>query len=250
MALTLVSGRMLANASVSAEKLAAGAIVAPAGALAANSVFANTIAERAIQANNIGLYAIEANNIANGVISGGSVSANTITALEINPSTLTANLFSTNPPAIETAAIADLNITAPKMANTLAIMNVTQMNTSVQNVVVFNATHIALGKVAGTATINTQQGTYFSANTTGACTWTFAGGPDSSKATAFTLELTAGAGNAPANSYSQTWPASVKWAGGSAPTLTQGETKVDVLVFITDDGGTTWRGAVSILDSR
>ena len=52
------------------------------------------------------------------------------------------------------------------------------------------------------------------------------------------------------NTYSQTWPAAVKWAGGSAPTLTQGETKVDVLVFITDDGGTTWRGAVSILDSR
>ena len=247
MALTLVSGRMLANASVTAEKLASGAIVAPAGALAANSVLANTIAERAIQANNIGLYVIEANNIANGVISGGSVSANTITALEIKPSTLTANLFSAS--SIETAAIADLNITAPKMANTLAIMNVTQMNTSVQNVVVFNATHIALGNVAGAATINTQQGTYFSANTSGGCTWTFAGGPDSSKATAFTLELTSGAGNT-STAYTQTWPAAVKWAGGSAPTLTQGETKVDVLVFITDDGGTTWRGAVSILDSR
>ncbi len=247
MALTLVSGRMLANGSVSAEKLASGAIVAPAGALAANSVLANTIAERAIQANNIGLYVIEANNIANGVISGGSVAANTITALEIKPSTLTANLFSAS--SIETAAIADLNITAPKMANTLALMNVTQMNTSVQNVVVFNATHIALGNVAGAATINTQQGTYFSANTSGGCTWTFAGGPDSSKATAFTLELTSGAGNT-STAYTQTWPAAVKWAGGSAPTLTQGETKVDVLVFITDDGGTTWRGAVSILDSR
>ena len=246
MALTLVSGRMLANASVTAEKLAAGAVVAPPGALGSNSVFANTIAERTILANNIGFFTIQANNIANGVISGGSVSANSITAEQIKPSTLTANLFSAS--SIETAAIADLNITAPKMANTLAVMNVTQMNTSVQNVVVFNATHIALGKVAGTATINTQQGTYFSANTTGACTWTFAGGPDSSKATAFTLELTSGGGMQ--NTYSQTWPAAVKWAGGSAPTLTQGETKVDVLVFITDDGGTTWRGAVSILDSR
>ena len=246
MALTLVSGRMLANASVTAEKLSAGAIVAPPGALGSNSVYANTIAERTILANNIGFYAIQANNIANGVITGGSVSANSITAEQIKPSTLTANLFSSD--SIETAAIADLNITAPKMANTLAVMNVTQMNTSVQNVVVFNATHIALGKVAGTATINTQQGTYFSANTTGACTWTFAGGPDSSKATAFTLELTSGGGMQ--NTYSQTWPAAVKWAGGSAPTLTQGETKVDVLVFITDDGGTTWRGAVSILDSR
>ena len=56
-------------------------------------------------------------------------------------------------------------------------MNVTQMNTSVQNVVVFNSTHIALGNVAGAGTINTQQGTYFSANTSGGCTWTFTGGP-------------------------------------------------------------------------
>ena len=246
MALTLVSGRMLANASVTAEKLSAGAIVAPPGALGSNSVYANTIAERTIQANNIGLYVIEANNIANGVISGGSVSANTITALEIKPSTLTANLFSAS--SIETAAIADLNITAPKMANTLAVMNVTQMNTSVQNVVVFNSTHIALGNVAGAATINTQQGTYFSANTSGGCTWTFTGGPDSSKATGFTLELTSGAGNT-STAYTQTWPAAVKWPGGTAPTLTQGDTAVDVLIFLTDDGGTNWRGALSIANS-
>ena len=195
--------------------------------MALTKVSGFTIGQRTIRANNIGLFAIEANNIANGVVSSG-VSANSITALEIKPSTLTSNLFA--------SSISLDNVT------------VTKSNSSISNVVVFNATHIALGKVAGTATINTQQGTYFSANTTGACTWTFAGGPDSSKATAFTLELTSGGGMA--NTYSQTWPAAVKWAGGSAPTLTQGETKVDVLVFITDDGGTTWRGAVSILDSR
>lgn len=244
MALTLVSGRMLANGSVTAEKLDGGAIAT--SNIAANSVNSVAIVDRSIQANNIGLYVIEANNIANGVISGGSVAANTITALEIKPSTLTANLFSAS--SIETAAIADLNITAPKMANTLAVMNVTQMNTSVQNVVVFNSTHIALGNVAGAATINTQQGTYFSANTSGGCTWTFTGGPDSSKATGFTLELTSGAGNT-GTAYTQTWPAAVKWPGGTAPTLTRGETAVDVLIFLTDDGGTNWRGALSIANS-
>ena len=193
--------------------------------MALTKVSGFTIGQRTIQANNIGLYAIAANNLANGVV--GGVAANSITPNEIETGSLTANLF----------------------ANTLATMNVTKMNTSVQNVVVFNSTHIALGNVAGAATINTQQGTYFSANTSGGCTWTFTGGPDSSKATGFTLELTSGAGNT-GTAYTQTWPAAVKWAGGSAPTLTQGETKVDVLVFITDDGGTTWRGAVSILDSR
>ena len=50
--------------------------------------------------------------------------------------------------------------------------------------------------------------------------------------------------------YTQTWPASVRWQNGTAPTLTRGEANVDVLVFMTDDGGTNWRGAVSIFDSR
>ena len=192
--------------------------------MALTKVSGFTIGQRTIQANNIGLYAIAANNLANGVV--GGVSANSITPNEIETGSLTANLF----------------------ANTLATMNVTKMNTSVQNVVVFNSTHIALGNVAGAATINTQQGTYFSANTSGGCTWTFTGGPDSSKATGFTLELTSGAGNT-STAYTQTWPAAVKWPGGTAPTLTRGETAVDVLIFLTDDGGTNWRGALSIANS-
>lgn len=45
-----------------------------------------------------------------------------------------------------------------------------------------------------------------------------------------------------------TWPASVDWPGGSAPTLTTSGT--DLLVFTSDDQGSTWRGAVAILDAR
>lgn len=39
-----------------------------------------------------------------------------------------------------------------------------------------------------------------------------------------------------------TWPASVDWSGGTAPTLTGTANSVDVFVFITPDGGTTWMG--------
>jgi hypothetical protein len=38
------------------------------------------------------------------------------------------------------------------------------------------------------------------------------------------------------------WPASVKWAGATAPTLTQTANAVDILVFTTINGGTTWYG--------
>jgi hypothetical protein len=46
-----------------------------------------------------------------------------------------------------------------------------------------------------------------------------------------------------AGAYSITWPLNVDWAGGSAPILTS--SGVDVLVFYTFDGGTTYLGFVA-----
>ena len=39
-----------------------------------------------------------------------------------------------------------------------------------------------------------------------------------------------------------TWPNSVDWAGGTAPTLTATNDAVDIFVFMTIDGGTTYYG--------
>ncbi len=44
------------------------------------------------------------------------------------------------------------------------------------------------------------------------------------------------------------WPASVDWAGGTAPTLTTSGT--DILVFSTIDGGTIWHGMVASADTK
>ena len=41
-----------------------------------------------------------------------------------------------------------------------------------------------------------------------------------------------------------TWPGAVKWAGGTAPTLTSTNAKKDVLSFMSPDNGTTWLGFV------
>lgn len=41
-----------------------------------------------------------------------------------------------------------------------------------------------------------------------------------------------------------TWPGSVKWPGGTAPTMTSTNNKVDVLSFVTNNNGTTWYGFV------
>ena len=53
-------------------------------------------------------------------------------------------------------------------------------------------------------------------------------------ACSFTLILTNG------GSKTQTWPVSVDWPGGTAPTLTS--SGVDVLTFVTINAGTTWMG--------
>ena len=56
-------------------------------------------------------------------------------------------------------------------------------------------------------------------------------GATASKAQAFILELTISSGAVP------TWPASVQWAGGTAPSLSNG---VNYIGFFTLDGGTNW----------
>jgi len=71
-------------------------------------------------------------------------------------------------------------------------------------------------------------------------TFTFTNPPGSGDAGSFTLILTNG------GSQTVNWPASVNWAGGTAPTLTS--SGVDVLTFITVDAGTTWYGFATGLD--
>lgn len=91
------------------------------------------------------------------------------------------------------------------------------------------------------ATIDCSVGNYFTKTASGALTWTFTNVP-ASRSFAVLLELTNGGTGA------QTWPASMKWPGGTAPTLTA--SGVDMLGFITDDGGTTWRGVQLMKDSK
>ena len=91
--------------------------------------------------------------------------------------------------------------------------------------------------LSGTSpTCNVDNAGAFSLTMTGNTTFTFSGA-DSGWSMGFILQLTG-------NGSTVTWPASVKWAGGTAPDApASGET--DVLVFHTRDGGTTWYGVLS-----
>lgn len=64
--------------------------------------------------------------------------------------------------------------------------------------------------------------------------------PASGTAVGFTLIFTADG-----TARAVTWPASFKWAGGVAPTLTSTNTKKDFFSFYTSDGGTTYQAFVA-----
>lgn len=49
---------------------------------------------------------------------------------------------------------------------------------------------------------------------------------------------------------SVTWPAAVKWPGGTAPSLSSAAGKTDLVILETLDGGTTWYGTLSGADFR
>jgi hypothetical protein len=89
----------------------------------------------------------------------------------------------------------------------------------------------------GALDVDCSTANYFTKTINGASTFTFSN-PPASRAYAFALELTHTSGTI-------TWPTTVKWPKDTAPTLTTGKTHI--FIFVTDDGGTRWRGA-SLVD--
>jgi hypothetical protein len=100
----------------------------------------------------------------------------------------------------------------------------------------------AIGSVGATRTFDLAVANFFSATLDQACTFTFSNPPASGDFGCFVLELTNG------GAFVITYPASVDFIGGVAPTLTTAG--VDQLVFTTRDGGTTYFCFVAGLDIK
>jgi hypothetical protein len=101
---------------------------------------------------------------------------------------------------------------------------------------------VAIGNTGATRTIDLVDGNFFSATLDQACTFTFSNPAASGDFCGFTLALTNG------GAFAITYPASVDFVGGTAPTLTA--SGLDLLVFLTYDGGTTYLGLVAGLDIK
>jgi len=94
---------------------------------------------------------------------------------------------------------------------------------------------------AGSLTLNLSLASVFTVALNGNVTSLTISNPASSgNVSSFTLVFTADG-----TARSVTWPASVKWPAGTAPTLTSTNGKKDVFTFFTTDGGTTYNAFVS-----
>ncbi len=93
---------------------------------------------------------------------------------------------------------------------------------------------------SGTLTLNLETSNIFTVSLNAAITTiTISNPPASGSGGSFTLIFTADG-----TARAVTWPTSIKWAGGTAPTITSTSGKVDSFAFFTSDGGTNWQGYI------
>ena len=101
----------------------------------------------------------------------------------------------------------------------------------------YNETYLAVTSSSNATTVSCEAGNTFSHTLTENTTFTFSNPPASGTGYSFTLKIVQDS-----TARTITWPASVDWAAATAPTISTGSGEVDVFVFFTTDGGTTFYG--------
>jgi hypothetical protein len=98
------------------------------------------------------------------------------------------------------------------------------------------AARVDKGSVSGATALDVATANAFTMTIAGATTLSFSNVPTGTFLQGLLLKIINGGTNV-------TWPASVKWASGVAPTLTTSGT--DVVALVSFDAGTTWYGTVT-----
>lgn len=170
----------------------------------------------------VGSARVQAAATQDAVILAGRAGGTSSYAVTMTPTTLTANRTLTLPDASTTVVGTDTTQTLT--SKTIEAGTFTNGYTE-ETVTANTSTAYTIDLVNGTVQILTL---------TGNCTFTF---PTAVAGKSFLVMLRQdGTG-----SRTVTWPASVKWPGGTAPTITATASKQDILSFVSD--GTNWYGA-------
>jgi len=207
---TIVNGDINANAAIAYSKLA----------LSGGVVNADVSASAAIAYSKLALTG----NIVNADINASAAIADSklatiSTAGKVSGTAITSGALSTS------GSIATTSTMAVGQSSAAANTDLDINGTYAGNVVAVSALDI-----------DCSNGNYFTKTISSNSTFTFSNVP-SSRAYSFTLEITHTSGTI-------SWPAAVKFPGDTAPTLTTGKTHV--FIFVTDDGGSRWRGVSAV----
>jgi hypothetical protein len=139
----------------------------------------------------------------------------------------------------------DIGVTVQAFDADTAKLDVAQTFTADQTVSAelkatsYNETYVAVTSTSNATTVNCETGNTFSHTLTENTTFTFSNPPATGTGYTMTIEIIQDSG---ASGYTVTWPTSVDFPAATAPTLTATASAVDVFVFTTRDGGTTWYG--------
>ena len=249
MALSKIKATGITDASITAAHIAADTIAAAdiaanavgASELADNAVDTAAIADDAVTVAKMADDAIGADQLAaNAVVNASVASGAAIDATKIADGSVTSaefqyiNSLSSNAQTQITARLplaggtmsgetnfADQLVTRPKIKDYSESYNASSGN--------------------GSTTLDLSTGNVFQHTASGGnVTFVFSNPPASGAGGSFTLKWIQDSSDRTA-----TWPSSVDWAGGTAPTLTTGSAKVDMFTFVTFDAGTTWYGFVA-----
>jgi hypothetical protein len=219
-----------ANASYLAQNTTAG--FANSAYITANSSYVaqNTTAGFA---NSAFLAANSAASFANGAFTqANSEPKGTSAGVFANAAFITANSALPNTAGVTTAG----SIIVPGTVQSTAVTATSNIRSNVFTTGVSTNT-----TVVGATTVDLSISNYFKYTITGSTTFSFVNPPVTSNAVVFVMSITNG-GSSPV-----VWPGTVRWPGGTAPTLTT--SGVDILVFSTDDGGSNYRGLASQINS-
>jgi hypothetical protein len=176
---------------------------------------------------------------------GRSVAASDITVTTAFATTFDTNIAAAGMTMAGSSLVADgtdadisINIT-PKGTGAVALADAILSRPTLKDYAVEG---VAIGNAGATRTFDLTTGNFFSVTIDQATTFTFSNPPGSGDFGCFVMEITNG------SAFVITFPASVDWPGGTAPSLTA--SGVDQLIFTTRDGGTTYFGFVAGLDIK
>lgn len=190
-----------------------------------------TVADGSITSAKIADATIVAGDLADGAVTSAKILDGTIVNADVNASAAIAlSKLATDP-------LARANHTGTQTASTVSDFDTQVAATAVKKAGGGRETLSTVAASGATETLDLTSGNVHDVTLDASCTLTFTGSA-ASAACSFTLLLRQGG----SGSYTVTWPASVDWPGGTAPTLSTTVGRVDVFTFLTVDNGTTWLG--------